>query len=86
MFHVRWTDEALLALDKMPRNLSDLILRKVEEHLAKDPVGIGKPLVSKLKGLSTYRVGDYRVIYKIDREIIQILVTKVAHRSIAYED
>lgn len=86
MFRVSWTEEARLALDKMPENLADLILRKVEEHLAKDPVAIGKPLASNLKGLFTYRIGDYRVIYKIDREVIEILVTKVAHRSIAYED
>lgn len=40
----------------------------------------------KLVGLPSFRirVGDYRVIYNIDDEIVTVLVVKVAHRREVY--
>lgn len=36
-------------------------------------------------GLYRYRIGDYRVIYSVEDEIVQVFVVAIAHRSQAYE-
>ncbi|EAZ88677.1 type II toxin-antitoxin system RelE family toxin [Crocosphaera chwakensis] len=43
-----------------------------------------KFLKGELKGYYRYRVGDYRIIYEIDDQIIQVIVIKIAHRSQVY--
>lgn len=42
----------------------------------------------KLVGHDLYRirVGDYRVIYSIDDDVLTVLVVIVAHRSKVYRD
>jgi mRNA interferase RelE/StbE len=44
-----------------------------------------KSLGGKLAGLYRYRVGDYRVIYRVDAPGRVVFVLKIAHRSGAYE-
>ncbi|MEH2279716.1 MAG: type II toxin-antitoxin system RelE/ParE family toxin [Nostoc sp.] len=36
-------------------------------------------------GYYRYRIGEYRVIYRIDDETNQIIVTTIAHRGEVYE-
>jgi mRNA interferase RelE/StbE len=44
-----------------------------------------KPLKGNLAGSYRYRVGDYRVIYRIDDGQQAVRVLKIAHRSEVYE-
>jgi mRNA interferase RelE/StbE len=37
------------------------------------------------KGCYKYRVGDYRIIYKMDRSAIKLFVLKVGHRREVYK-
>jgi mRNA interferase RelE/StbE len=46
--------------------------------------GSVKPLTGKLRGHYRYRVGDSRVIYRIDDSEQKMFVLKIAHRSDAY--
>ena len=43
----------------------------------------GKPLRRTLKGCWTLRVGDYRIVYRIERKTVKILA--VIHRSSDYK-
>lgn len=43
-----------------------------------------KPLAGKLAGRYRYRVGDYRVIYRIDDPAEEVIVLVIAHRSDVY--
>ncbi len=43
-----------------------------------------KPLKGNYSGYYRFRVGDYRVIYSIDDEAMQVLVDAIAHRSDVY--
>ena len=54
---------------------------KVEPH---SDGGI-KPLKGDFAGYYRYRVGDYRVIYRIDDQQQSVFVLKIAHRSDVYE-
>ncbi|MEI6863262.1 MAG: type II toxin-antitoxin system RelE/ParE family toxin [Candidatus Omnitrophota bacterium] len=53
------------------------------ESLALHPYA-GKSLKAELKGLYSYRVGDYRIIYAIINNKLLIQVVKVMHRRQAY--
>ena len=45
---------------------------------------LGKPLEGEYKGLHSYRVWPYRIVYKIIKSDIVILVFRVAHRQGVY--
>lgn len=44
-----------------------------------------KPLKGSYSGYYRYRVGDYRVVYSIEDELIVVNVILIAHRSKVYE-
>ena len=44
-----------------------------------------KSLKGEYSGLYRYRIGDYRVIYSVEDEIVQVFVVAIVHRSQAYE-
>ncbi|MCY7382788.1 MAG: type II toxin-antitoxin system RelE/ParE family toxin [Microcoleus sp. CAN_BIN18] len=44
-----------------------------------------KALKGDFGGYYRYRIGDYRVIYSIDDEIVQVFVVAIVYRSEAYE-
>ena len=44
-----------------------------------------KALKSDYAGYYRYRIGDYRVIYSVDDDVVQVFVIAIAHRSEAYE-
>ena len=53
------------------------------DALTKDPRA-GKPLVGALKGLYSYRVGVYRVIYSIKHYCLVVDVIDIGHRREVY--
>lgn len=44
-----------------------------------------KPLKGSYSGYYRYRVGDYRVVYSIEDEVVVVNVILIAHRSKVYE-
>jgi mRNA interferase RelE/StbE len=56
----------------------------IEKKLAAHPIEHGKPLRYSLKGARRLRVGDWRVIYKIEPPDV-VLVVKIGHRREVYE-
>jgi mRNA interferase RelE/StbE len=44
-----------------------------------------KALKGEYSGYYRYRIGDYRVIYSIQDDLVQVFVVAIAHRSEAYE-
>ena len=69
-------------LPKIPRNIQKRIRKAIEERLLIDPDKYGEPLKRGLYGYRKLRVGDYRVIYKVDKE--KIAIFKIGHRKEVY--
>ena len=80
MYNIEWKEHALQNLEKLENSIAKRIIKKVEELsenlFSKD--------IKKLKGGNDFRlrVGDYRVIFSIEQNTIQIL--KVGHRKNIY--
>lgn len=57
-----------------------IILKSIGKKLRLNPKDFGKPLQGELKGYWRLRVKDYRVIYKIIEQFVEVLVIKVGMR------
>jgi mRNA interferase RelE/StbE len=74
---------AAKALARLPMNVGDLIEAKIEQ-LAADPDSL-RNNVTRLVGTreSRLRVGDWRVIFRVDGDVLRIL--RIAARGNAYD-
>ncbi len=70
-------------LPEIPKNIKETICKAIEERLLHDPILFGEPLRKSLKGHRKLRVGDYRIIYRIDHN--QIIILKIGHRKDVYD-
>lgn len=64
--------------------MRERIRRTIESRLMTAPQEYGLPLRKSLRGYWKHRVGDYRVVFKIEREIVYIL--GIRHRKSIYGD
>lgn len=76
--------EQLLNLDKQAQKR---ILSLLEDRiLTKDnPRSLGSPLRGKLSNFWKYRVGDYRLICKLEDGLLLLIVISVGHRKEIYK-
>jgi mRNA interferase RelE/StbE len=56
------------------------IFRAIRNKLTSNPQEFGVPLRGKFSSLWKLRVGPYRVIYKIEKENIQVYVIMIGYR------
>lgn len=69
----------------LPKTIKATIRKAVEERLMHDPIGFGKPLRYSLKGHRRLRVGDYRIIYRIEASRNVVVIIAIKHRKDIYE-
>jgi len=78
--------EAAEEFKKLDKAVQRIIKEKLE-ILAQNPELLKnniKPLKGKYKGLYRLRVGNYRVVYRLNKEEITILVIRIGHRKDIY--
>jgi mRNA interferase RelE/StbE len=75
-------------LRKLDEQIQREILRYLRDRVvgSADPRQFGKPLRMNLAGLWRYRVGDYRLICRLEENRLVVLVLQVGHRREVYED
>ncbi|MFC8001427.1 type II toxin-antitoxin system RelE/ParE family toxin [Streptomyces olivaceus] len=76
--------EAQAELRKIPRAMALRILTKLTE-LESDPLGHHTTALVSQPERRRLRVGDYRVVYTIDKGELVVWVVHVGHRSTVYE-
>jgi len=84
---VELSESAARELGKLDAQHGKRILKFLQERVAKldNPRGIGQALQgSDLGEFWKYRVGDYRLICKIEDDRLLVLVLRVGHRSQIY--
>jgi mRNA interferase RelE/StbE len=80
---VRYTETAAKAIRKLDPQIKARV-RAAVDALREDPHR-GKPLQLTLKGLYSWRTGDWRIVYRIEARKIAILVVTVGHRREVYD-
>ncbi len=86
-----WSVEFDSAAQKQLRKIDRVWQQRIVAYLEAavelpDPRLRGKPLRSRLSGLWSYRVGDYRVICQLQDDVLIVRVIKVGHRSAVYDE
>jgi mRNA interferase RelE/StbE len=82
-YKVEYAKSVAKDLNPLPKSVRAKALDVVEKILAKDPHQ-GKSLKGSLEGLYRYRIGDYRVIYTIEKNRLVVFVLRIRHRKDAY--
>lgn len=74
------------ALKKLDRQTAERIAGYLRElRSLENPRSRGKGLTASKSGLWRYRVGDYRVVCRIEDDRLLILVLQLGHRSTVYD-
>lgn len=82
-YRVEYARSVAKDLKGVPVAVRAKALAVVEAVLAQDPRS-GTPLTGPHKGLWKYRVGDYRIVYTIEKDRLCILVLRIRHRKDVY--
>jgi len=86
IWEVVLTKPAEKTYDRAPRNIKQRLGHCFEDLETNPLYGHSiKPLTGKLKGLYRYRVGDWRVIYRLFREKMIVEVVAILPRGNAYK-
>lgn len=86
-YRVELTPAAEKALVKVAKSNRTLLKRLDQTllSLAENPAPVGnKQLVGENPPLFRVRVGDYRILYQIEDDVLVVLVVHVGHRKDVY--
>jgi mRNA interferase RelE/StbE len=82
-YRILYTEEAarrIRTLDKAVKERVAKVIGRLSEHPE-----LGKRLTGLLSDRWSYRVGDWRILYKIRKKEVVVLVLTIGHRSDVYE-
>lgn len=82
-YRIEITRAARRDLLKLPRDIA----RRIDAHilaLADDPHPAGAKKLEGSTDLFRVRVGDYRILYRVERHRLLILIIRVGHRRGIY--
>ncbi len=87
VWQIEFEEDARRALRKLHPTVVKRILRFLHDRLAvePDPRRLGETLTgSKYKSLWKYRVGDHRIIARVENATVVISIVDIGHRSAVY--
>lgn len=84
-YQVEFTKKASKQLDKLSLDLQQKIKTKVQE-LADNPRPNGVVKLENSDDRYRIRVGDYRVLYEIQDDLLIVSVIRVGHRREVYRE
>lgn len=85
-WHIEFVPAAANELKKLGKAEAARIIATIETRIAvlDDPRTLGSALTGELGSLWRWRIGDYRVVARIEDERITILVVRIGHRRDVY--
>jgi len=83
IFQIIWSESAAKKLKKLDKTVAKRIFKKVSE-LSENPYHSD---VTKIIGDPYFRlrIGDYRVIFDIQNDMLRMLILNVGHRKNVYK-
>jgi mRNA interferase RelE/StbE len=84
IFEIRYHHDVVAAdIPKLSSKMKERIRVAIEQKLMMAPEQFGVPLRRSLRGYRKLRVGDYRIIFRIDGSIVKVFM--IQHRSVVYK-
>jgi mRNA interferase RelE/StbE len=84
-YRIEWKRSALKELRQLPQSIIIRVMAAVES-LADNPYPAGIRKLAAAEYTYRLRVGDYRVVYTVDDDILVVEIVRVRHRKDAYRD
>ncbi|GAX45956.1 hypothetical protein NIES4075_69770 [Tolypothrix sp. NIES-4075] len=84
-YQVEFTKKAFKQLGKLSKDLQQKIKTKVQE-LADNPRHSGVVKLENSDDRYRIRIGDYRVLYEIEDDLLIVSVIRVGHRRDVYRN
>lgn len=86
-YSVEYSKTAVKQLKIMDRKIAAFIVSYIDEKLinCENPRLFGKALKGDLNEIWRYRVGDYRILAKIEDDRVIITIVEIGHRKEVYE-
>ena len=69
---------------KLPEAVAVAVIEFLTTALIENPQRVGKQLRDDLAGIWSARRGTYRVLYRINDDLREVVVLRIEHRSDAY--
>ena len=87
-YKLEYSEKARRELKKLDNSVARVIYAWMKKNIdgCENPRVHGKGLSSNRSGQWRYRIGDYRVICKIEDNRVLVLVLTVGHRSRIYDE
>ena len=83
VYRIQFQRDAERELTSLPARDRVRVAARIEA-LADDPRPHGAKKLSGVDDLYRIRVGDYRVVYQVQRRVLLVLVVRIGHRREVY--
>jgi mRNA interferase RelE/StbE len=83
MFQLKLTAKARRELKNISHR-HKLAIANIFDEIKENP-SIGKPLMRELTGRNSYKVGVYRIIYKVNKKDKIVIIITAGHRATVYK-
>lgn len=83
MYRLEYAKPAAQELRRLPKAMLRLVIKRIEA-LAHEPRPEGAVSLSGEQALYRVRQGKYRVIYRVQDDVLTVLIVKVGHRGEVY--
>lgn len=84
-FELILTPPAVRAVQSgLPEAVAGAVVEFMTGALVENPQRVGKPLRGQLAGIHSARRGTYRILYRINEDLREIVVLRIEHRRDAY--
>lgn len=81
IWRVIYHHEVVDDMEELGRYQARAVLKTIERRIRDgEPDKTGKPLSGALAGCRRIRTGDVRIVYRVDAEIIEVLIVAVGPR------
>lgn len=70
--------------ERLPEAVAAAVIDFLTTALIEQPLRVGKPLRRQLAGIWSARRGTYRILYRVDEELKEVVVVRIEHRRDAY--
>jgi mRNA interferase RelE/StbE len=83
-YQIRITAKAQREIKALPRPIQDRV-RSTIKALRDNPYPTGMQKLREVEGTYRIRVGDYRIVYAVEGQLLLVVVVTVGHRKDVYE-
>lgn len=85
IFEITYDKQPVKFLKKLDKNTAKRILDKIDVVFANEPVPSDAKRIIGEHGVFRLRIGDYRILYRIDYEKNMIVIFKIDKRENIYD-